>query len=451
MGVWTYRVVESWHRLVSRVDEGEHPSGVLGAFFRWYVPFLDAFTRVESRENEREADALSALVAGRDTAAAALARIAILTRYEGDVFWPWFTSLADEHPAPPHGPFAARRMAPGCDCGDAWLRERLEEPESAFDTHPELLARLQALGVEELRGEDLAPPATSAAELWLGGLRHVLADRMDEAWMKDAVEGWARRHQATRAGRERLAELDRAAAASEGGLELEGRLERACLVEEHRDGSEAAGLYAALAAEAPEHAKARYHLGRVLLLAGDAAGLAHLQAAAEMERGLLVPSADAAFPFLVAHGRLDEARAWRSRADEEQIENAAALEERRFLLPREAMAPHEASPGEVEHLRALLETFPSVRAAYLVRRALRYRTDVPAHLVVLDLGRSANAETTQRAVHEIAGRLRFRGDVWVQAPRRRRIRKAKKVSGALVYRWHRSLGSLPLAQLAIAR
>jgi len=449
MGVRTFRVVESWRRLMARVEDGERPSGVLGAFFRWYVPFLDAFTRVESRENEREADALAASVAGRETLGASLARSAVLTRHESDTFWPWFASLADEHPAPPYGPFAARPLAPGCDCADAWLRERLAEPESPFDTHPELLARLEALGIEELAGDDLAAPGTSAADVWLGELRHALAEQMDRGWLEKAKEGWAHRHQATRAARERLRELDQAVA--DGGLDLDGRIERACLVEQYRDGGEAIDLYAALAAEAPEHAEARYHFGRALLFTGDEAGLAHLQAAAERERGLVVPSANAAFPFLVAHGRIDEAHAWRDRANEEEMENAAAAEERRFLDRRAPLAPHEASPAEVEHLRGLLEAFPSVRAAYLVRRVFRYRADVPAHLVVLDLGRSPNAEVVERSVHGLAGQLRFKGNVWVQVPKRRRIRQAKRIPGALVYRWDRSLGSLPLAQLAIAR
>ncbi|HKP74638.1 MAG TPA: hypothetical protein VJT67_03810, partial [Longimicrobiaceae bacterium] len=162
-------------------------------------------------------------------------------------------------------------------------------------------------------------------------------------------------------------------------------------------------------------------------------GMAHVEAAAAMDRDLVVPAANAAFPFLVACGRVDDARAWRLRALEEEMENAAAAQERRHLHPREPLAPHEASPAEVERLAALLDTFPVVRAAYLVRRALRYRPDVPAHLLVLDVGRYPD-EKLGALVRAIAARLELADEAWVEAPKRRRIRQAKRIAGSEVYR-----------------
>lgn len=447
-GVWTYRVMESWQRLNSRVEVGGRPSGVLGAFFRWYVPFLDAFTQVERRENELEADALAARVVGTRTMAATLARVEIVGRHHDEVFWPWFSARAASRPAPPHGPLAARLTAPERDGGLAWLHEFLTEPESAFSSHPKLLTRLDALGAEELAGEDLGTPASSAADAWLGELQDALAGQLDRAWIETAREGWLQHHRAIHSEWERLAELD--AAAEAGRLELEERVEHARLVERHRGLEPAAPLYAALAAEAPGNAAVRYHAGRVLLCRGDEAGLAHLHAAVKMDRGLVVPAARIAFPFLVARGSREEARAWSIRAMEQEIENAAADEERRYLAPREPMAPHEALSGEVEQLRALLETFPSVRAAYLVRRVLRYRPDVPCHLLLLDTGR-ARDQAVSAAVQEISRRMPISGDVWVQVPRRRRrIRGAKRIAGAQVFRWDRVRGSVPLAELALA-
>ena len=447
MGVWIYRVMESWRRLGSRVEVGGRPSGVLGAFFRWYVPFLDAFTQVERRENELEADALAARVVGARTMAAALARAEIVGRHHGEVFCPWFSARAAARPQPPHGPLTALWTAPERNGGLAWIHESLTEPESPFSSHPKLLTRMEALGLQELAEEDLAPPAASAAGAWLGELQDVLADQLDRAWVETAREGWLERHRTIQSEWERLAELEGAAEA--GRLELEERLEHAWLVEEHRGFQEAAGLYAALAVEAPGNAAVRCHAGRALLCGGDEAGLAHLHAAIEMDRNLVGVAAKAAFPFLVAHGRREEAREWYIRELEQEMENAAAQEERRYLAPREPMAPPEASPDEVEQLRALLETFPNVRAACLVRRALRYRPDVPCHLLLLDTGR-ARDQAMSAAVQEIARRMPIAGEVWVHAPRRRRIRQAKRVAGALVYRWDRSRGSVPRAELAVA-
>ncbi|HKP76542.1 MAG TPA: M48 family metallopeptidase, partial [Longimicrobiaceae bacterium] len=147
MGGWVHRVMETWHRLVERVEENARPKGALGAFFRWYVPFLDAFTRVESRASELEADALAARVVGADALGAALARTAVISRYHNEVFWPWFEARTAERPVPFHGPFAARTMAPAPDAGAAWVQESLAKPDNPFFSHPELRTRLDALGV----------------------------------------------------------------------------------------------------------------------------------------------------------------------------------------------------------------------------------------------------------------------------------------------------------------
>lgn len=451
MSVLAYRVRETWHRLVGRLaEDGQNPSGVFGAFFRWYVPFFDAFTLVEKRENELEADRLAAAAAGAGESAAALARLAVLDRHESEVFWPSFTSLAAEHAAPPHGPFALRLVAADSGRASGWLRERLEEPDDAFNTHPSLRTRLEALGMREPPPSALEPPERSAADLWLGPLHGALAERLDQRWIELAREGWAREHHEVRAQRERLDELDRLAQG--GSLDLDRALERVCLMERHRCGVDVAPLYAELAAVAPGHVAVRYHCGRVLLEQGDEAGLAHLQAAAGMDPGFVVRSAEAAFPFLLAHGRTDEARAWRSRAEAVQRENNAAHQERRFLRRRETMAPHAAGPEEVERLRALLETFPAVRAAYLVLRVLRYRPDVPEHILVLDLGRPRRiGGRTAASLRGLAPAIDFMGGVWVVDGKvAGRGRKAKRVPGALIYRWDRRRGSVPAAELALA-
>ncbi|HEX8245318.1 MAG TPA: M48 family metalloprotease, partial [Longimicrobium sp.] len=449
--VWVYRVRQTWHRLAGRLaEDGQRPSGIFGAFFRWYVPFFDAFTLVESRENELEADRLAASAAGRGAMAAALARVAVLDRYDSDVFWPSFTALVADHPAPPHGPLAVRQVAAD-ERASHWLRERLEEPNDAFQTHPQLGTRLQALEAGEMPPEALGAPERSAAELWLGPLQDALSEQLDRAWIAAAREGWARQHHEIRAGRERLDELDRLAGA--GSLDAARALERTWLLEQHRKEVDVLPLYADLAAAAPGAAAVRYHLGRVLLARGDEAGLAHLQAAA-MERELVLPASEAAYGFLLARGRTGEARAWLSRAQEAQREDSAAREERRALKPNEAVLPHAAGPQEVERLRALLETFPAVRAAYLVRRVVRHRPDLPSHILVLDLGGwlRRNKHTTAAAVNGIAQRIDFLGHVWVVAGHDAgRSRKASRVPGALIYRWDRSRGSVPAAELALAR
>lgn len=104
LSAWIYRTRLSWLKLDANL---QNDSGVMAlasqAFFRWYFPRFAAKTFALARQDEYEADRVSARLLGPGVAAAALTEIAVKSNWYANGFWPahWARASAEALPAGP--------------------------------------------------------------------------------------------------------------------------------------------------------------------------------------------------------------------------------------------------------------------------------------------------------------------------------------------------------------
>lgn len=409
---WVHRARVTWARLDARLRE-ERPWGswVLAAFVRWYAPYFNAYTFVMARQQEYEADRLAAAQADAETAAAALARLEVLSRALDAGFFAEMRALCAAQPAPP--PDACTRMiarlraATGLPEARRWLEDAAGERTSNADTHPAFADRVRALGVARIA----APPpvAESAAQRYLGAHAAEAEADANELWAQAAGMGWAAEHEELKGHAARVAELE-AKRDALGLDELWELAERAASLR-----GVAAGLPHARAvlALAPEHAGAHMMAGQALLAAGDGAGAAHLEKAASLDGALRGP----ALQFLERHWerqrRYDEARKVHQRLNAHGDELEKADEERQGVGPGDALLPHGAPEGALARLRAELAAHDGVKAAWLVRKRVAHLPEQPFYVLGVEPDvawyklRSADAD--QELVEKLAGALTLPG------------------------------------------
>ncbi len=379
-GAWIYRIRKTWNSLVETlVREERWGAFVFTRFFRWYAPYFGAYSFVLARANEYAADRCSADYAGADAAAQALVAINVKNAFLEESYWPALLDKADEQPDPP---FPFREMEPALAGGplagvasDAQARA-LARKTGSDDTHPCVSDRLAAIGKEaRLPG----PAAETAARRFLAGSLEALASRLDGAWREGIAEKWRERYAQAREARQSLEELEALAAA--GTLPPEDSLRRAALAEEVRGRAEALPLYRAIAVADENCAEAHHAVGRILLSAGDEAGIAHLEKAMELDSATIIDACDRIHAFLMARGREKEALAYYERGERraELLENAKA--ERDSVSPDDRFLPHGLGQEDLDAVTSQLARYQQLRRAYLVRKEVKLFPEFPQYVL----------------------------------------------------------------------
>lgn len=400
---WVYRVHGTWHRLMDALARENHRGRVVfERFFRWYVPYFEAYSAVMSRSGELRADRLAASVAGAATAASTLLRVEVRGRFLGEVYWPEVMRAAnreEEVPAAAFTALAERVRGPVApERASAWAREACRAATHPGSSHPSLADRLAALGFPP--GEDGAHPVgapeapleRTAAEAFLPGLADVATDRLDREWRERTAAWWRERVDQLRALRARKAALD--AAAAGGSLDEPGAWERArhaaqlaLAAEEDADG--ALGLLRGWLQAHPGHHEAAFLLGRILLERGDPAGVEPLEGAAAADPGFLLPACEALFEFHLARGDAEAAERVRERALARQEALAGVQRERSTLHRDDVLLPHGAPAALLATLAGLLAGERRVKEAYLARKQVAHFPEEPHYVLGVVLARES--------------------------------------------------------------
>lgn len=110
---WISRLRQSWIEVLTRVQGQKHSSFLFEPFIKWYAPYLNAYSFVLARAQERQADEYSVELAGKEVAAVSLVRLMAKERGLMENFWPKFFRRAKEQPKTPTDPFV--QMLDGLD------------------------------------------------------------------------------------------------------------------------------------------------------------------------------------------------------------------------------------------------------------------------------------------------------------------------------------------------
>jgi Zn-dependent protease with chaperone function len=313
-GAWIYRLRAGWARLLNALQAHKYWGAVLFTrFFNWYAPLFGAYSFVQARQQEYEADRMSVAAVGREATASALLRVNTQGEFLAETFWPSIFKRADADPTPTLSPFSMlgpslRLRDPGV-VPDRSLAKVLAQRTGYSDTHPCLADRLKAIGVEPHVPEVVE---VSAAETLLGPAVESLRQELDERWRTSVKHWWGKRHQYASESRARLALLERKALLTESFTAVE-LWDRARFTEEFGSSEAALALYTRILQGDPQHVGALWRRGHLLLARGDAAGIEQLSAAASLDRKLEQAVCATVVAFHRRYGREVEAREFEKR------------------------------------------------------------------------------------------------------------------------------------------
>jgi Zn-dependent protease with chaperone function len=180
---WIYRLRIIWARMEAIFERRpQWGSGLIRAFFKWYIPYFNAVSFPFARSNEYEADAASVMVTSSRGVAQALTGIHVTDIYLEHRYWPTVLNKSASRAVAPFEGFVAHGVfdVPEGDL-QGWVDAALAQRTSHSDTHPSLADRLKAIGAVA----ELALPAPRAgAEKLLGASLARLEKQFDASWNK---------------------------------------------------------------------------------------------------------------------------------------------------------------------------------------------------------------------------------------------------------------------------
>lgn len=406
---WIYRTRLSWMRMNEKLSEDSSVSSWLNArFMSWYVPRFLARSFALARQDEYEADRISARLVGAATAGAALIEIDIKGSWMGERFWRQHWQGTTDH-ALPSGPFKALRhlllSPPEAGFAQEALRQSLKELSNIDDTHPVLKERLAALKVPA----NLPAWSSKGALGLLGAEAEAWVQRFDQAWCKEQASSWKAQHQRQLALKGRV-ESWRGRAESLGTDELAmwARCERRL-----NNLIDAVDLYHRAVARNPAHADAV--LGLVVCdegasLAQRLSWLEQLWSSAPDHRHAAARQAVARLERPPKGAEPDAAalKSWRQRVKEAQAEDDSlwqALSEPPWFTQ---LQRHDLDDIQLDDVREVLSWHPAIRQAWLCRRRLPEHSTRRAYLLFMDVPDLSNAQLAALC-HELLRQLDLPG------------------------------------------
>ncbi|MDM0114209.1 M48 family metallopeptidase [Variovorax sp. J22R133] len=385
LSAWIYRTRLSWLKLDASLQQEEGVmAAVSQAFFRWYFPRFAARTFALARQDEYEADRISAKLLGTSVAAAALTEIAVKSAWYADTFWPAHWARASTEPLPV-GPFSAMRTefrrAPDPAFAREALRMAMTRVSGVDDTHPVLRDRLEAF--EEKA--QLPDWSTKPALEMLADRGQKWIEHFDREWCREHGNDWRQHFGYLARVRERIDAL----AASERRNNADEMVEWADLERRLDANADVRARYERALELTPEHAGALRGYVQMLSPTDRAARLPvldRLYASGTASRWWAATSAVALLENPDA-GPHDETglKLWRARLKEADEAERRAWEEITSTPYFSQITRHDLSDFEAGELQADLVRCHPISRAWLVRKALREFPWRRAYILFVDL------------------------------------------------------------------
>jgi Zn-dependent protease with chaperone function len=425
---WIYRIRNTWYRLLHAI-ESRRTAGtrVFQRFFGWYAPYFNAYSFVLARQNEFEADRMSARLVGAREAGDALIRVQLSGYRLHREFWPAIDRLAGESPEPPGDLYRSMgRLLAGESTSDAdYLREALAVQSDIDDTHPVLAQRLNALGVDP----GLPPRAqTPAAQSWLGTRAQVIESHFSREWLEEIRSRWAARHEELGQQQARLHDLGDEAVPAKEGASPEELVEMAMLLEDSHDQRDPEPLYRAALAAMPESGAANFRLGRLLLHRGRSEGVAIMESLIDREAGYALPGLECIASYHQGRGDTAALDSVRDRIAEVRASQASSEEQRRSIGKGDQYSKHGLDAEQASAAVSVLAGIRGIGRAWLVRKHVPGDQDWP-HFVLMVRWRGLISNERGK-LHQIVHALQLPGSllVFVESSNRRIARRIRKTA-----------------------
>lgn len=266
---WIYRVRVSWDRVMQSFSSSDSFGALMmKRFFDWYAPYFSAYSFALARNNEYEADAVSAELLSPSVAVSALVNVHALAPYIDEKYWSSYFEKAAEIPEPPHNPYEGladflRRTPISREELTKRVDQALADETHYADTHPSLNDRVKALGEDVVLPE---PVQTNAAQAWLGTRYTEVLAHFDHLWMKDNKKKWVNRYDYVKHAKQSLKEY---AGKKLSDLDDDALWDYALWSYEFESDESALPLYRTYQSRHEESIGASYYIGRILIARED--------------------------------------------------------------------------------------------------------------------------------------------------------------------------------------
>lgn len=309
---WIYRQRLIFEQVAARIEADAESSAwhmLMSKAMNAFAPYFYAYTFVQTRQTEYDADRTGASVTSTQAAASGLVRSHLLGEWLHQHFWPTLYLQADTRERPSILPYqsmaTAFRMSHEEWATPSRLRSALQHDSSVADTHPCLRARLEALGQQAVLP---APLQRHAAASLLGPLCDGLAVEFDRAWWRAQSKDWGERHRYVSRSRARLREL---AIQSLASLPPQDLQELASLTSKFESAQAAKPvLEHLLRRPGGPFPLASYVYGQLLLEERNRDGLDYLATAARHDRRLADKALHIGFSYLLEQHGEGRAEQW---------------------------------------------------------------------------------------------------------------------------------------------
>jgi len=379
---WIYRLRRSWIEVLARVHQERHYASFLfEPFLNWYAPYLNAYSFVLARAQEYQADVYAVELAGKETAAVTLARVAAKSRKLEEDFWPDFFLQSKEQSKAPRDPFLQMLGGLGQPIrpvnAQRWFFESLQVPTGYDDTHPSLADRLTAMGFEKgSRAVDALldqlliaeNDGQSAESFYLNELPPDFLGREDRMLRERLLHAWNESHAKYNEARKRLQKLNEQA--NERELTVEEQWEQLNLTRQVYDRDTAMPMLRTFVSRHPDHAGAQIAMGAVLLEQGDAKGVEYLEKAMQLAPETTGQACAVLSGFYFEQGNKELAESFRNRAVEHYTKAQKQKEKAMTFSSSDTLLPHDLAPEMVRNIQAQLGKVRGLSEAFLVRKVV---------------------------------------------------------------------------------
>jgi len=379
---WIYRLRQSWIEVLTRVHQERHYASFLfEPFINWYAPYLNAYSFVLARAQERQADQYSVELAGKDVAAVTLVRVMAKDRGLSENFWPNFFRQSKDQAKTPADPFV--QMLSGLDQPigplntQKWFFEALRVPTAYEDTHPALVDRLAAIGFDK-EGKEVATliealleadDRTQTAEAhYIKELPHDFIPRFNRLWRERIAHAWSENHEQIKQAQKRFDELTEQAATR--ALTLDEQLERVSILARIKEPVDTLPWLELILNEYPDHADAHFAKGAILLEQKNPEGVAHLEKAIQLNPAATGEVSSLLSGFYFDQGNKELAEEFRKRAADYAEKQQKQQEKALNFSDKDCFVPHELDEAAVTELKSKLPKVHGLSAAFLVRKVI---------------------------------------------------------------------------------
>jgi hypothetical protein len=216
-----------------------------------------------------------------------------------------------------------------------------------------------------------------------------LAAELDLQWYESRKTVWLARYQHTQQQQAHLATLNLQVSQE---LTIPTATVRANLTTELHGELVALPLWQEILAQAPDHPRANYQVGKVLVERGHFSGCFYLEKAIALEPDLVIASCEELYRFHIFQN--DPATAeicldWR----QQQLPKQWRSRLERKLEATDRFIPHDLGSDLVAEIQTKLKQYPIIARAYLVCKPMQVFRDRPLYILAIEL---ANTRSSPR-------------------------------------------------------